>query len=243
MKYVKRIIIFLIIVVAIVGTVILLNGYKMHARALEKESLTDKVSKIQNSDNFLSSDELPKQYLDAVVAVEDHRYLKHGAIDPIALLRILWVNISSGELSEGGSTITQQVAKNLYYITEKDVVNRKIAEFFTAYELERNYSKTEILELYVNIIYFGDGYYGIKEAVEGYLKKDAKDMNLYESSMMAGIPNAPSAYAPTKSFDLATSRQKKVLRSMVEHSYITQQEADEALSSSSYTKESFQKTP
>lgn len=112
---------------------------------------------------------------------------------------------------------------------------------FTAYELEKNYKKEDILILYANTIYFGNGYYGIKEACNGYFKKEPKDMNLYESSMMAGVPNAPSAYAPTKSFSLATSRQQKVLRSMVEYGYISQEEADQAIASSQYTAESFQK--
>jgi len=112
---------------------------------------------------------------------------------------------------------------------------------FTAYELEKHYEKDEILVLYANTIYFGDGYYGIQEACNGYFQKEPKEMNLYESSMMAGVPNAPSAYAPTKSFSLATSRQQKVLRSMVEYGYISQEEADEAISSSSYTAESFSK--
>lgn len=242
MKYVKRILLFLLIALVVVASVILLNGYKMHASALEQQSLADKVSEIQNSDNFCSKEDLPIQYWNAIIAVEDHRFYQHGPIDPIALLRAFVVNVRSQELSEGGSTITQQVAKNLYYITEKDVVNRKIAEIFTAYELERNYSKDEILELYANTIYFGDGYYGIKEACQGYFGKDPKDMNLYESSMLAGVPNAPSAYAPTKNFDYATSRQKKVLRSMVEYGYISQEEADQAIANSQYTAESFSKS-
>jgi len=241
MKYVRRIIIFLLIGIIIVATVVLLNGYKLYSTVITKESLSDKISKIQNSEDFLSTEELPKQYLDAVVAVEDHRYYNHGPIDPIALLRAITVNIRSQEFSEGGSTITQQVAKNLYFISEKDVVSRKIAEVIMAYELEKNYSKQDILELYVNTIYFGDGYYGINDACNGYFDKDAKDMDLYEASMLAGIPNAPSVYAPTKNFDLTTSRQQKVLKSMVEHEYISQEDADNAISSTTYTEESFKK--
>lgn len=239
MKYIRRILLFLLLGIIIVATVVILNGYKLYSTVISEESLSDKVSKIQTSEDFLSKEELPKQYLDAVIAVEDHRYYNHGPIDPIALLRATFVNIRSQEFSEGGSTITQQVAKNLYFISEKDVVSRKVAEVFMAYELEKNYSKQDILELYVNTIYFGDGYYGIKEACNGYFDKDAKDMDLYESSMLAGVPNAPSVYAPTKNFHLTTSRQEKVLRSMVEHGYISQEEADKAISSTTYTEESF----
>ena len=129
---------------------------------------------------------------------------------------------------EGGSTITQQVAKNLYFIgTDTNSMYRKIAEIFMAYDLEKNYQKDEILEFYVNTIYFGDGYYGIEEACQGYLKKTSKDMTLYEATMMAGIPNAPSVYAPTANMNLTLSRQKKVISTMVENEYLTQEQADE----------------
>ena len=92
--------------------------------------------------------------------------------------------------------------------------------------MEKKYSKDEILELYVNTIYFGDGYYGIKEACEGYLSKEPKDMALYDATMLAGIPNAPSVYAPTANFNLTQSRQKKVVSSMVEYNYLSEDEAN-----------------
>lgn len=107
-----------------------------------------------------------------------------------------------------------------------DPFPRKLAEIFMAYAIEDNYSKEKILELYVNTSYFGDGYYGIKEACNGYLNKEPSQMNLNECTMMAGIPNAPSVYAPTKNPDLTKSRQKHVLKTMVENGYITQEEAD-----------------
>ena len=131
---------------------------------------------------------------------------------------------------EGGSTITQQVAKNLYFIsTDTNSLYRKIAEIFMAYDLEENYNKDDILEFYVNTIYFGDGYYGVDEACNGYFKKSAKDMSLYEATMLAGIPNAPSVYAPTVNKDLALNRQRKVISTMVENEYLTQEQADELI--------------
>ena len=96
-----------------------------------------------------------------------------------------------------------------------------------AFEYEKNCTKDEIFELYVNTSYFGDGYYGIKEACEGYLKKSPKDMTIYDATMLAGIPNAPSVYAPTVNFNLTQSRQKKVVASMLEYEYINQNQADE----------------
>ena len=115
----------------------------------------------------------------------------------------------------------------LFY--EDNVINRKIAEIFVAFDLENNYSKNDILELYINTIYFGDGYYGIKEACEGYIDKEPKDMTLADATMMAGIPNAPSVYAPTVNPDLTLSRQKKVISSMVEYNYLSQEEADKLI--------------
>lgn len=161
--------------------------------------------------------------------MEDHRFKEHGAIDIIALIRATISNIQAKEFNEGGSTITQQVAKNLYFITEDDVVSRKIAEALVSFDLEKNYSKDDILEFYINTIYFGEGYYGIKEASNGYYKKEPKDMNLDESTMLAGVPNAPSVYAPTINPDLAKNRQAKVLRSMVEYGYLSQDEANTIL--------------
>ena len=171
---------------------------------------------------------MPKFYLDAVVAVEDHRFYNHGAIDPIAIARAIWTNIKAFELKEGGSTITQQVAKNVYFTQEKTAL-RKIAEVFMAFEIEKNCDKDAILEMYVNTSYFGSGYYGIKEAANGYYDKEPIDMNEYESSMMAGVPNAPSVYAPTKNPHLAAQRQRQVLEKMVRYEYITEEEKNEII--------------
>lgn len=128
---------------------------------------------------------LPKYYKDAIIAVEDHRYYNHGAIDIIALGRATISNLKQKDFKEGGSTLTQQTAKNLYFISEGDVLNRKTAEAIMSFELEKKYSKDEILDLYINTIYFGSGYYGIKQACEGYLKKAPADMTLYDATMLA----------------------------------------------------------
>lgn len=229
MKLVKRIILLLIIAIIIVGSVFIYNGKKMYDEAVSEISLKDTVERIQNDEGFVRFDDLPKDYLNAIIAVEDHRYRNHGAIDIIAIGRAIWTNVSNWELREGGSTITQQVAKNLFFIEEDDVISRKIAEIFAAIDLERNYSKDDILTLYANTIYFGDGYYGIKEACKGYLDIEPSQMTLYDCTMMAGIPNAPSVYAPTVNPDLTRDRQKKVISDMVEYGYLSQEEADKLL--------------
>lgn len=120
------------------------------------------------------------------------------------------------------------MAKNLYFTQEKTAL-RKIAEIFMAFEIEKSCDKDTILEMYVNTSYFGSGYDGIKEAANGYYDKEPIDMNKYECSMMAGVPNAPSVYAPTKNPNLASQRQRQVLDKMVRYEYITEEEKNEIL--------------
>ena len=129
---------------------------------------------------------------------------------------------------EGGSTITQQIAKNQYYTQEKKL-ERKFAEIFTAIELEKYCSKQEIFELYVNTIYFGSGYYGIYDAAEGYYGKQPSELSDYEAVMLAGLPNAPSAYSLNVNPDLAYSRMETVLSSMVKCGVIEQEQAEDIL--------------
>lgn len=226
MKIFKRIIVVLFVVIVLAGLGVGMYGYTLYEDKIEEQPLADKVSDITNNYNFVSIEEVPDDYINAIIAVEDHRYYDHGAIDIIGLGRALFTNIKNGEMQEGGSTITQQVAKNLYFIEDTNVFRRKIAEMFMAIDIENKYSKEDILELYINTIYFGDGYYGIKEACKGYLNKEPKDMTLSESTMMAGVPNAPSVYAPTVNKELCKQRQNKVISSMVENGYISKEEAD-----------------
>ena len=129
---------------------------------------------------------------------------------------------------EGGSTITQQLAKNIYFTQDKKF-ERKIAEAFMAVNIENKCEKDEILELYLNTSYFGDGYYTVKEASLGYFGKEPNQMTDYEAIMLAGIPNAPSVYSPNKNPELAKQRQKKVINKMVEYKYLTQDKANKIL--------------
>ena len=225
MKLIKKLVLFILIAILIVGIVVGLQGYKMYDTALKETPLSTKIEKIKSDENYVTIDKLPKDYLNAVVSVEDRRFYKHGAIDLISIGRAIVTNIKECDLVEGGSTITQQLAKNIYF-TQKQVITRKVAEIFMASTLENNYSKDEILELYVNTSYFGDGYYGIREASLGYFQKEPAQMTLDECTLIAGIPNAPSVYAPTKNPDLARKRQKHVLYTMVENKYMDQATAD-----------------
>ena len=208
----------------VVGGVLGGFGYKMYRDALAEQPLEEKVAEIRADPDYTTLAEIPEIYLDVVVAVEDHRFEQHFGIDLIAIGRAAWNNLTTWSLREGGSTITQQLAKNMYFTQEKSFI-RKVAEMFVAFQLEHTYTKDEILELYVNSIYFGDGYYGIGDACKGYLNKAPIEMTNYECTLMAGIPNAPSVYSLTENPALAEQRQKYVVRQMVKYGYITEDQA------------------
>ncbi len=229
-KFIKRTLLFIFTLIILVAGFVIYQGHKVYIEALNTMDLPTKIEKIKSDDNYVNLNSLPVYYKNAIVSVEDHRYYEHGPIDFIAIIRATVSNIRSKNLLEGGSTITQQVAKNLYFIgSDTNTMYRKIAEIFMAYDLENNYSKDEILEFYINTIYFGDGYYGIESACNGYFNKFSKDMSLYEATMMAGVPNAPSVYAPTVNMNLALNRQRKVISTMVENGYLSQEQADELI--------------
>ena len=232
-KFILRILLIIFCTILVVGGIFVFNGYQLYKNAIETVSLSDKIGQVKSNKSYIKLSDLPSEYKDAVISVEDRRFYEHGPVDFIAILRATFTNLKNQQFLEGGSTITQQVAKNLYFMSpDENVAIRKVAEIFMSYDLEKVCdNKDDILELYMNTIYFGEGYYGIQEACKGYLKKDAKDMTLFESTMMAGIPNAPSVYAPTINMDLTLSRQKKVISTTVENNYISQEKADELINS------------
>lgn len=170
MKKLKRIIFILILVSISIALLVVGKGYNMYKEAIQNEPLKEKVQTIKEKENYTKIQEVPQIYKNAVISVEDHRFYKHGGIDIIAISRALINDIKAMDFVEGGSTITQQLSKNIYFTQEKKVV-RKIAEVFMSFEIEKNYDKDEILELYLNTIYYGDGYYTIKEACKGYFTK------------------------------------------------------------------------
>ena len=225
MKIAKKLFLFIFIAIILVLAIFCIVGYSTYSSALKDEPLLTKISSITSQDNFVKFSDLSEDYRNAVIAVEDHRFYDHGPVDFIAIARALYVNLTNWELREGGSTITQQVAKNVIF-SQEESFTRKLGEIFASYDLEKNYSKNEIFELYVNTSYFGNGYYGIYAASMGYYNKLPKDLTLDEASMLAGIPNAPSVYAPTVNPDLAKKRQIHVLNKMVEYGYITSEEAN-----------------
>lgn len=225
-KSLARKLIFLLLLVSILtGFIVVQKGYNIYRQALDTNDLFGRIEEVRKKDGYTKFDDLPGVYVDAVVSVEDKRFFHHIGIDPVAIGRAVLHDIQAGSFIEGGSTITQQLSKNLYFDEDKEIT-RKVAEVFMALDIEKNYTKEEIFELYVNCIYFGDGYYGIGEASNGYLRKAPKEMNEFESTLLAGVPNAPSKYAPTKNMNLAKLRQKKVLSRMVACGYLTSEELE-----------------
>lgn len=228
MKTFLKIMLLVSLVIISIGLLAVGNGYNMYKEAIEEIPLDQKVEEIKSKENYVSLSELPQIYLNAVISVEDHRFYKHNGIDIIAIGRALINDIKAMSFVEGGSTITQQIAKNEYFTQEKKIT-RKIAEVFMAFEIEKNYNKDEILEIYINTLYFGDGYYNIKDAAKGYFEKDLDELTDGEWIMLAGIPNAPSVYAPNVNPDLAKQRQKQVIEKMIKYEYLTENEADKIL--------------
>lgn len=158
---------------------------------------------------------LPQHVLDAVIATEDRRFYSHFGIDPLGIVRAAFINLTSGRVVQGGSTLTQQLAKNLY-LGPQQTLKRKLQEALLAIGLESRFSKDEILELYLNRVYFGAGTYGIEAAAERYFAKSATDLTLREAALIAGLLKAPSRYDPTRNPQGAEARMRIVVNSMVD---------------------------
>lgn len=208
------------------------KGYQMYREATEHVPIREKVETIQQQEGFTQFEELPDIYIQAVIAVEDKRFWDHQGVDYLAIARAVWQDLKAGALVEGGSTITQQLMKNEYFTQDK-TWERKFAEIFAAWELEKECSKEEIFELYVNTIYFGSGYYGIYDAAEGYFHKTPQALSGYEAVMLAGLPNAPSVYSPDTNPELAKQRMRQVLSRMVACGVMDQEEASQILAPAS----------
>lgn len=215
----RNIILSILVIIVIIIVIIFYNGYSLYKEVINNNSIEDKIKEIKNNENYVKIDEVTKYYKDAVVAVEDHRFYDHHGFDLITTINAAFNNFKTKSLGQGGSTITQQLAKNMYFSQEKKFT-RKVAELFVSFDLENKLSKDEILELYINIIYFGDGYYGIKEASNGYYNKEPIDLTLEEAIMIAGLPAAPSVYSPTVNERLANERYKQVESAMFKYGYI-----------------------
>ena len=218
------------VLLALIPTGMLIyNGYTLYRQALAGKPVAEMAAEIQTIPNYTPVDELPQIYLDAVISVEDKRFYSHPGVDPLAIARAAFNDLRTLSFAEGGSTITQQLAKNEYFTQEK-TLTRKVAEAFMALKIERELDKDTILGLYLNSINFGSGYYCVADASEGYFGKSPSMMNDWEATLLAGIPNAPSVYSPDADPELALQRQRQVLQRMVACGKLSRDEAAEILS-------------
>lgn len=191
-------------------------GFTIHAyhQTIPNYHVDETILAVRAQDHYTPLDEISPTFLDALVATEDRRFYKHGGLDFISLGRALMANLTSGDIEQGGSTITQQLAKNLFLNTEQ-TLSRKVSEMFLAYYMEHHYTKDEILELYANVIYYGDGNTGIYAATTNFFDKLPSDLNFNEATLLAGYPQAPSYYSANKA--AALERQTQVIAALTDY--------------------------
>ncbi|HAT56207.1 MAG TPA: penicillin-binding protein [Veillonellaceae bacterium] len=210
---------------------------KTSAESLSSDTLENRLRAVYNISPALESrlnrsdwtplSHIPSLLQQAVIASEDRRFYDHGAVDPIGIARALYVNYQAGTTLEGGSTIAQQTVKNIF-LSNQRTMERKIEEMLLAIQLERHYSKDQILEMYLNTIYFGHGAYGIGNASRTYFGVPPSSLTVGQCAMLAGLPQAPTAYDPINHPEAARERQHTVLRLMADQHLISEETAVKA---------------
>ena len=172
-------------------------GYQIYQDKIQEQSLSERVNQLKSKEDYVTLDQISPIYKEAVLESEDRRFYQHGPVDYYGLARAMFINITTFSFKEGGSTITQQLAKNLCLSFKKNL-SRKFAEVFIAKDLEDHYSKDEILEMYLNITYLGEGNYGIQAASQYYYRIDAIDLNKQQCDILVKTLKRPSVYNPSK---------------------------------------------
>lgn len=224
-----RIVLVLLLILGALLAVIFIQGYFRYKEEINNLPLETAVKTYTDKTNYVPFDQINKNFVNAVISVEDKRFFERRGYDLIALVRALYHNLLAKDLIEGGSTITEQIAKNLYLGGYIGGLQDKTAGIFLMRALEQKYSKEELFALYVNMNYYGDGYWGISEAAKGYYNCDVKDLTLGQAAILAGIPNAPAIYQLSDGYELAKERQEWVLQTMVNNCYISNEEMKKAL--------------
>ena len=172
-------------------------GYQIYQDKIQEQSLSERVNQLKSKEDYVTLDQISPIYKEAVLESEDRRFYQHGPVDYYGLARAMLTNLTTFSFKEGGSTITQQLSKNLCLSFEKDL-SRKFAEVFIARDLEKMYNKDEILEMYLNITYLGEGNYGIQAASQYYYHIDAINLNKQQSDILVKTLKRPSVYNPSK---------------------------------------------
>ncbi len=198
-KFFKRLVALLLVAVVVFGVLAfpyIKGGWQMYKQATDDMPIEQKVEEIRAQDGYTSVEEISPEFIDTLLASEDRRFYRHFAIDPVALTRAVAANIFHRDFVQGGSTITQQLAKNMYFTFEKQL-ERKVAEVFVAIQLERMYTKDEILSLYCTVAYFGQNCYGVKHAAGYYYNTEPHLLNEQQSKELVRALKAPSVYNPS----------------------------------------------
>ncbi len=255
LRLIKFQIVLLLILVSAV-TYYYVGGYaaqvselKAEATSLVKKSTVDTFRQIETSEvydangdtisvlkgekdvYYLTYDEIPEYVVNAIVSIEDKKFFEHNGVDYKAIARALIAAIKDGEVTQGGSTITQQLARTIFLSNEK-TWQRKIEEIYIASEMEQKYSKEQILEFYLNNVYFANGYYGIQAAAKGYFSKDASELDLSEVCFLLAIPNSPTYYDPIVNSQNTITRRDLILKAMLDDKVISQSEYNAAIDES-----------
>lgn len=225
MKQLKRLLAFVFLLTLLWILFILIFSTLYPVATKVEQAAKIEVSERQSP--YLRINQIPDLFAQAVIQTEDSRFYSHVGIDVIGIVRSAWTDVKAEQIREGGSTLTQQLIRNTIISPERTFV-RKIKEMILAIALERFMSKDHIIELYLNVVYFGHGAYGAEQAANVYFGKSLAELSLPEWSLLAGLPNAPSAYDPYEAMELAKQRRRDVLVNLVSSHYITQSEADAA---------------
>lgn len=212
-KAIKTLIFFMITLILISIGNIGIRGYFKYRDVVYNIGIEEKILKIKNSKDYIEISKINNDFLNAIVSIEDHRFYNHDGLDFVGITRAIVTNIKEGKIVQGGSTITQQLVKNIYLDEDKNY-SRKVAEVFLVDKIEKTYSKDEILEIYVNAIDYGNGYIGIKEASNGYFNVQPEDLNYEQATILAGIPQYPQGYNLIKYYDRALNRQELVIEAI-----------------------------
>lgn len=227
MKWLKRGIVTLIVITIVTISILGVMGYREYDRVISEKSIEQYVEELENSETYVALKDVDVTLQNATVAIEDRRFYKHNGIDIIGICRAIYNNILAKDITGGGSTITQQLAKNMYFSGDY-TMERKVAEAFIAWKLENMYTKDKILELYINIINYGDNNIGIYKASVGYFNVEPSQLSLAQASLLAGLPQSPSNFQLSNHYDAAKIRQQQVLNAMIKEAMITDEESRNA---------------
>ena len=233
MKKIRNVILLITIVIALTISGYMYKCYQMYETYQNQTSIVTLMEETMHKENFVPFDALPDSLVKATIAIEDRRYYIHGGVDFIGVLRAIVSQVDDDFLKSGGSTITQQTAKNLYHMYESSLLI-KGCQMWMAWELEKNYTKEEIFAVYVNIINYGDNNQGIYEAATNYFNVLPYQLSMEQSTILAGIPNLPGYYQLSDHYQNAKQRQYNVLVCMEDCGYITKDEIETIWNGSIY---------